>query len=144
MIDEPTTPNLTPAASDRAPADRAPDQTFTVAELLLMLSRLSPADKVVFYEDDGTDDPDDPDEWWPEPHLAIAIVGGQPWLWLHHLEDPPAEMLRLVSRPSTPGGDVEPCPAGECNLGMCAGLPEPCGGCCGCAGGCLEAREAWI
>ncbi|MGW3992404.1 hypothetical protein ACWEF6_02840 [Amycolatopsis sp. NPDC004772] len=37
--------------------------------------------------------------------------------------------------------DPEPCPAGECNQGMCGGTSDhngPCGGCCGCLGGCLD------
>lgn len=34
------------------------------------------------------------------------------------------------------------CPDGECNQGMCGGISDPagpCGGCCGCLSGCLDA-----
>lgn len=58
-------------------------QLFTVANLRELIDQLDDADKVVFYQDDGTDTPD---EWEDGPHLAIAINDGQPWLWLHNVD----------------------------------------------------------
>jgi hypothetical protein len=61
---------------------------------------------------------------WIE-HVRAALQGDQP-------TEPPKHA-------------AEPCPPGECNQGMCGGFSDhngPCGGCCGCLGGCLDFRPA--
>jgi len=91
---------------------------------------------------------------WQSPdgvHLAVEAndgelewlecdpVGG--WLLRGMLDMVPDEWVRLAPLPDS---ETESCPAGECNLGMCGGISDsagPCGGCCGCLGGCLDARR---
>jgi hypothetical protein len=39
-------------------------------------------------------------------------------------------------------GESDPaCGPGKCELGRCHGFPEPCGGCCGCLGGCIATYD---
>lgn len=70
-----------------------------------------------------------------DPHGAVAHPTA------HHMYALEAA-LQVAGLP-LPDSETESCPAGECNLGMCGGTSDhngPCGGCCGCLGGCLDAR----